>query len=262
MNCRYKPSQGAGPLSQLPPVGILESCFPERNGTPRQGLLAPSAKARLRITATAHPAHSIEGLDQFSHVWLLFVFHFNTNQTISSKVHPPRLGGDVSVGLFATRTPHRPLAIGLSIAKLDAVAGDTLHLSGIDLVHGTPILDVKPYIPRYDSLPDARAPDWINVDQPPLAVVFTPEADEGFRALEKELRFFKRWEEVRQTAAETLSQDIRAQYLKTEEREGALLGVCIDTLNILYSVRNLFSCAILVLVCGCDVRATNSAWFV
>lgn len=137
-------------------IGTLESCFKEKFGTPRQPGLVPAATARLKVKKEFIPEQSLKGLEGFSHVWLLSWFHLNTNKAFKSTVHPPRLQG-ATVGVFASRSPHRPSPIGLSLAALERVEKDTLYFSQIDLVDGTPILDVKPYIPRYDSLPQARA---------------------------------------------------------------------------------------------------------
>ena len=97
--------------------------------------------------------HALENLSEFSHVWLIFVFHQSCpdgGEFTKAKVAPPRLGG-AKVGLFSTRSPHRPNLIGLTLAKLDRVEGTRVHVSGIDLIQGTPILDIKPYIPSYDQ---------------------------------------------------------------------------------------------------------------
>ncbi|XP_047381026.1 tRNA (adenine(37)-N6)-methyltransferase isoform X2 [Sciurus carolinensis] len=90
------------------------------------------------------------GLEQFSHVWILFVFHKNGHLSCKAKVQPPRLNG-AKTGVFSTRSPHRPNAIGLTLAKLESVEGGAVYLSGIDMIHGTPVLDIKPYIADYDS---------------------------------------------------------------------------------------------------------------
>lgn len=95
----------------------------------------------------------MDGLAEFSHVWLVFVFHMNTavrNQEQHPKIRPPRLGGE-KVGIFATRTPHRPNPIGLTVAKIEKIEKDTIFFSAVDLVNGTPIIDIKPYCPFYDS---------------------------------------------------------------------------------------------------------------
>ncbi|KFM78492.1 Nef-associated protein 1, partial [Stegodyphus mimosarum] len=138
------------------PIGHISSCFNTKNGIPRQPSLCSVAKATLKIENSifTNPEHSLIGLDEFSHIWVLFVFHENKKQnSVKAKVHPPRLNG-TSVGVFSTRSPHRPCAIGLSLVKLDKIEGSTLFLSGIDILDKTPVLDIKPYIPFYD-IPNA-----------------------------------------------------------------------------------------------------------
>lgn len=141
------------------PIGFIESCYQDKFGTPRQPGLNEQALSWLKIRGDLQPELALQDLDGFSHVWLIFVFHLNKTSRYHAKVHPPRLGGE-SKGLFSTRTPHRPNNIGLSLVKLKSVEKDTLILSGADLVHGTPILDVKPYLPNVESIPDAKV-GWL-----------------------------------------------------------------------------------------------------
>merc|ERR1719264_131022 len=135
------------------PIGHVKSVFQGKSGTPRQSGLSKHARASLTVNR-AHfnnPDHSLPGLEGFSHVWLLWVFHADSGVAIKAKVAPPRLGG-VRVGVFSTRSPHRPANIGLTLAKVEHVKGDTITMSGIDLIDGTPVLDIKPYIPAYDAV--------------------------------------------------------------------------------------------------------------
>ncbi|XP_054716967.1 tRNA (adenine(37)-N6)-methyltransferase-like [Uloborus diversus] len=148
----------------MKPIGYISSCFRNKNGIPRQPLLSPTAKATLEINKThfTNPEHSLIGLEKFSHIWLLFLFHKNGPEvSVKSKVHPPRLNG-ISTGVFSTRSPHRPCPIGLSLTKLDKINGNTLYLSGIDLLDGTPVLDIKPYIPHYDIPIPQQSADCCN----------------------------------------------------------------------------------------------------
>ncbi|XP_041042887.1 tRNA (adenine(37)-N6)-methyltransferase isoform X1 [Carcharodon carcharias] len=140
------------------PIGYIESCFTAKNGTPRQPTICSLSRARLKISKAIfnNAEHSLMGLNQFSHVWIIFVFHKNGHQSYKAKVKPPRLNG-LKTGVFSTRSPHRPNAIGLTLAKLDRIEGDTLYFSGIDMIQGTPVLDIKPYIPDYDT-PKADPP--------------------------------------------------------------------------------------------------------
>ncbi|XP_037563475.1 tRNA (adenine(37)-N6)-methyltransferase [Dermacentor silvarum] len=174
------------------PIGYVQTAFPFKNGTPRQGCICPDSQAVLILDKQVFtcPEHSLEGLDKFSHVWLLSVFNRNTRKEDSgefayrSKVQPPRLGGQ-TWGVLASRSPHRPCPVGLTLARLHSVQGSVLHLSGVDLVDGTPILDIKPYLPQYDSpqqgtldeIPDVRWASWIE-EATTLAVDFTPRARE------------------------------------------------------------------------------------
>ena len=200
------------------PIGHIESCFVERRGTPRQGMLVPTARARLRLNPhVVQPAAALEGLTGFSHVWLLFDFHENTNsgkaQQVRAKVHPPGLSGD-KVGLFATRTPHRPNPIGLSVAQLLHVSGGTLLLGGADLIDGTPILDVKPYL-LHDIQPAATVPSWCEkrTDASQIARVdFSAEADAQLATAvgQGNLRFYTDVGSARLAIAETLQLDIRS----------------------------------------------------
>ncbi|KAM9330651.1 tRNA (adenine(37)-N6)-methyltransferase [Gastrophryne carolinensis] len=134
------------------PIGFIESCFTAKNGTPRQPSVCSLSRGRLKIDKSVfnNPEHSVMGLEQFSHLWLLFIFHKNGRLSCKAKVQPPRLNG-AKTGVFSTRSPHRPNAIGLTLAKLDKIEGGILYLSGIDLIQGTPVIDIKPYISEYDS---------------------------------------------------------------------------------------------------------------
>ena len=129
----------------MKPIGFLESCFREKFGTPRQSGFVQSAKAKLTLINSINSS-SLEGLEEFSHVWVIFVFHAGSEEynAQKAKIKPPKLEGK-KMGVYATRSPHRFNPIGLSIAKLDRIDDRTVHLSGIDLIHGTPVLDIKPY---------------------------------------------------------------------------------------------------------------------
>lgn len=137
------------------PIGFVRSCFKEKFAIPRQPQLAPAARGVLELVAPFDQGEAVQGLEQVSHVWLLFLFHQALEAKPRLKVRPPRLGGNQSMGVFATRATHRPNGIGQSVVRLDKVEAGRLWLSGIDLLDGTPVLDVKPYVPYADSLPGA-----------------------------------------------------------------------------------------------------------
>ncbi|AYC32123.1 tRNA (N6-threonylcarbamoyladenosine(37)-N6)-methyltransferase TrmO [Pseudomonas cavernae] len=152
------------------PIGFVRSCFKEKFAIPRQPQLAPAARGVLELVAPFDQAEAVQGLEQVSHVWLLFIFHQALEDKPRLKVRPPRLGGNQSLGVFATRSTHRPNGIGQSVVRLDKVEPGRLWLSGIDLLDGTPVLDIKPYVPYADCLAGAhngiaeQAPAPITVD--------------------------------------------------------------------------------------------------
>ena len=127
------------------PIGFVESPFPDRRGTPRQPMLVPAARGKIRFDRKIIQNEHFKELDQFSHVWVVFVFHNNTNAekaSKSSKIKPPRLHG-AKVGCLSTRSPHRPNNIGLSVCEIIGVGEDYIELRSIDMVHRTPVLDGK-----------------------------------------------------------------------------------------------------------------------
>ncbi len=158
----------------FPAIGIIHSCFKEKFGIPRQPGLAPLATAQLELLPPYNDRDALDGLEACSHIWVQFVFHANKREKWKPKVRPPRLGGNKSLGVFATRSPTRPAPIGISVVKLDGIVEIDgkllLNLSGIDLLDGTPVLDIKPYVPYVDLVPDATngfastLPDLIPVE--------------------------------------------------------------------------------------------------
>lgn len=137
---------------KVSPVGFVRSCFKEKFAIPRQPQLAPAARGVLELVPPFDTGEAVAGLEQCSHVWLLFLFHQALEDKPRLKVRPPRLGGNTSMGVFATRATHRPNGIGQSVVRLEKVEPGRLLLSGIDLLDGTPVLDIKPYVPYADSI--------------------------------------------------------------------------------------------------------------
>lgn len=134
--------------------------LPEKFGVPRQSGLVPELKARIVFEPEYRDVNAVRGLEDFSHIWLLWQFSLNAPKGWSPTVRPPRLGGNTRLGVFATRAPFRPNPIGLSCVPLeriefDPALGPVLHVACADLVDGTPIFDIKPYIPYTDARPDA-----------------------------------------------------------------------------------------------------------
>jgi tRNA (adenine37-N6)-methyltransferase len=168
----------------MKPIGIIRSCFKEKFGIPRQAGLVKSATATLELLPPYDINDALRGIEGFSHLWILFVFHESVCEKFQPMVRPPRLGGNQRVGVFASRSPFRPNPIGLSVVGLDGVRGTTLNLTGGDFLDGTPVLDIKPYIPYADSIPDADGAFAGQAPQPQNRVLFSPGAEAVFRTLE------------------------------------------------------------------------------
>lgn len=144
----------------LRPVAILRTPFAEKFGVPRQSGLIPEAEGRVEFAPEFAAPDFTRGLETFSHVWLVTGFHQNPPWTGAATVRPPRLGGNERVGVFASRAPNRPNGLGLSLVRLLVVEPGVLRVAGVDMVDGTPVYDIKPYIPWCEALPDAKA-DWV-----------------------------------------------------------------------------------------------------
>lgn len=161
---------------QITPVAIAHSCFTDKFGIPRQPLLADASRAAIELLPPFNHPETVAGLEQYSHLWLSFQFHEVAGQW-SRKVRPPRLGGNKKLGVFATRSPFRPNNIGLSVVRLIEIKTHPkvqLIVAGADLLEGTPILDIKPYVPYADSIATATSEF---AEQPPAQLkVHIPES--------------------------------------------------------------------------------------
>lgn len=143
-------------------IAYIHTDYNEKFGIPRQSGLAPSVQGRIVFQPEYRDPEAVRGLEGFSHIWLIWEFSENRGKAWSPTVRPPRLGGNRRMGVFATRSPFRPNPIGLSCVKLTEVLpddpdGPVILVQGPDLMDGTPILDIKPYIPYADSIPDAAS---------------------------------------------------------------------------------------------------------
>lgn len=141
-------------------IARINSDFPTKFGIPRQSGLVKELQATIIMEPEFRNPDMLRGLDGFSHLWLIWQFSANANKAWSPTVRPPRLGGNTRLGVFATRSTFRPNFIGLSSVKLESIEhtkeyGPVIHISGADLMDGTPIFDIKPYIPYGDCHPDA-----------------------------------------------------------------------------------------------------------
>ena len=141
-------------------VARIHTAFPEKFGIPRQSGLVPSLKGEIHFEGEFKNPDAIRGIEEYSHLWLLWEFSQAKRDTISLTVAPPRLGGKERKGVFATRSPFRPNSIGLSCVRLEGIRYEengepVLIVSGADLLDGTPIFDIKPYLPYTDAHPEA-----------------------------------------------------------------------------------------------------------
>lgn len=150
----------------IKPVAILRTPFAEKFGVPRQSGLVPEAEGRVEFLPEFAAPEFTRGLEAFSHVWLVTGFHQNPPWTGSAVVRPPRLGGNERVGVFASRSPNRPNGLGLSVVRILGFEPGVIRVAGIDAVDGTPVYDVKPYLPWSEAIPDAKS-DW--APKPPSA---------------------------------------------------------------------------------------------
>ena len=140
----------------LEPIGVVRTPFGDRQAAPRQAALEQDVPARIELIASADFEHALEDLERWSHIWVLYWFH--QNRDWRPKVTPPR--SLEKRGLFATRSPHRPNPIGLSAVALERVEGCTVHIRGADMIDGTPVLDIKPYVPYADAIAGANS-GWL-----------------------------------------------------------------------------------------------------
>ena len=171
------------------PIGVLRSPYRDKFAVPRQPGLVPAGNGELLLLGDCNREEALRGLDGFSHLWLIFVFDRVLDGGWKPTVRPPRLGGNQRVGVFASRSPFRPNPIGLSVVSLTGIenrAGQwLLKLGGIDLVDGTPILDIKPYVPWVDAIADARGGFADQAPTPPVRVSFTAACREQLALLAK-----------------------------------------------------------------------------
>ncbi len=161
-------------------IARIHTEFSEKFGVPRQSGIVDELKATIIFESKYRNPDALRGLEGFSHIWLIWGFHHNKRNVWAPMVKPPRLGGNMRMGVFATRSPNRPNALGLSSVKLDGIEnhpeyGMIIHVSGIDLVDQTPIYDIKPYLAYTDSHPDALAGYIDTIEENKLNVEFSEE---------------------------------------------------------------------------------------
>lgn len=205
-------------ISPISSIGIIHSCYPEKFGIPRQPGLVKSSSGRLELFPPWNREEMIKGLDVFSHIWIQFLFHEAVAEGWRPTVRPPWLGGQKRVGIFASRSPHRPNHLGLSVVRLTGIRkekkGLFLEIAEIDLLDKTPVVDIKPYIPYSDSVPGASDGFIPPPESVRREVVFAEAAAQS--CSEYEQRTGRR---LRSLIAETLGQDPRPASQRHQTRE-------------------------------------------
>ncbi len=190
----------------MEPVAYIRSPYTEKFGVPRQSGLAPHVQASVVFSPHITRDH-VRGLESFSHIWLIWGFHRVAENCLHPTVRPPRLGGNTRIGVFASRSPFRPNRIGLSAVRLLAVGSEpTLRVAGADLVDGTPIYDIKPYLPYADCITDASSGFTDAEPREPLSVELPDQLPPGLPP------------DYREALYESLAQDPRPAYQDDPER--------------------------------------------
>ncbi|EME3968363.1 tRNA (N6-threonylcarbamoyladenosine(37)-N6)-methyltransferase TrmO [Vibrio fluvialis] len=199
-------------MHTIEPIAVIESPYKEKFAVPRQPRLVPSATARVKLLGESNCPEAVRGIEQFSHLWLLFLFDQNLQAGWKPTVRPPRLGGNERIGVLASRSTFRPNGIGMSAVELRGVSkqGDQIYLDlgSVDLVDGTPIIDIKPYIPYSDSIADAQG-GYAEAEPEQAEVAFSAAALETLQRLPDG--------QVQQAViGEVLAQDPRPAYKKNK----------------------------------------------
>lgn len=208
-------------------IGRVESSYHEKFGTPRNSGLSPSSRGKLVLFPDVIAPESLEGLSTFSHLWVVYHFHLNENKKILTKVFPPKLEGE-KMGVLATRSPHHPNPIGISVVKIDKIEGLTIYVQNLDLVNGTPLLDIKPYVPNYDSISNATM-GWV----PEVCLVPVNFSD----ACKLKLSSHPHGDRLKSLITETLQQDPRPTSYKKKSDENQNYWVTLENLNIQFEWR-------------------------
>ncbi|EOV1172947.1 tRNA (N6-threonylcarbamoyladenosine(37)-N6)-methyltransferase TrmO [Vibrio fluvialis] len=199
-------------MHTIEPIAVIESPYKEKFAVPRQPRLVPSATARVKLLGESNCPEAVRGIEQFSHLWLLFLFDQNLQAGWKPTVRPPRLGGNERIGVLASRSTFRPNGIGMSAVELRGASkqGDQIYLDlgSVDLVDGTPIIDIKPYIPYSDSIADALG-GYAEAEPEQTEVAFSAAALETLQRLPDG--------QVQQAViGEVLAQDPRPAYKKNK----------------------------------------------
>ena len=211
---------------EIKEIGYLKTAFPTKFGVPRQSGVSKSSPAILIFNEEYRVPEALNGLDGYSHIWIIWGFSEAKYEKFSPTVRPPRLGGNTRVGVFASRSPFRPNSLGLSVLKIEGIEkdpkyGHILKLSGADMMDGTPVYDIKPYLPFADSVLEARGGFTDTLDDFLLDVVIPSEIKEKLSP------------ELYECLYECLSNDPRPSYIDTPSR---IFGFPFDKYEVKFTV--------------------------
>ena len=211
---------------EIKPIGYIKTAFPTKFGLPRQSGICKSVTATLVFEPEYRVPEALKGIEGYSHLWIIWGFSENKTDKFSPTVRPPRLGGNTRMGVFATRSSFRPNSLALSCLKLEGVektdtCGHILHLSGADMMDGTPVYDIKPYLPHIDSIPDAKGGFSTEIEDYTKEVVIPSSLLEIIP------------EELRPCLCEALSQDPRPSYIEDKDR---IYGFFFDKFEVKFKV--------------------------
>ena len=221
-------------------IAKIDSPYKEKFAIPRQPNLVSAAKGKVILTGEANNQELIRDIEKFSHLWLLFVFNATQEQGWKPLVRPPRLGGNKKIGVLATRSTFRPNPIGMSVVKLDRVEQNLisgnqqciLHISGLDLLHDTPIIDIKPYVPYSDAISHANGGFAQAEPEIYLTVSFSKKAQTDLAHYQQEFA------ELGLFIEQVLAQDPRPAY-KKNKADDKVYGMVLYNLNIQWQLTSL-----------------------
>ena len=215
-------------MTEMKIIARIRTELPEKFGVPRQSGLVPQLRGRVVFEPGYRNPDAVRGLEDFSHIWLIWQFSETVRESWSPTVRPPRLGGNTRMGVFSTRSPFRPNSLGLSSVRLEKIElhpglGPVLHISGADLMNGTPIYDIKPYLPYADSHPEVRGGFTDKIEDYRLEVEFPETLIEKVPA------------EQREALMEVLANDPRPRY---QNKPDKIYGLAYGSHDIHFTVKD------------------------
>lgn len=215
--------------NSIQPIAYLHSPFKQKFAIPRQASSLSAAKGQIVFTKSEYAHLGCKGIDEFSHLWLLFIFHENIRDKQNLLVRPPRLGGNEKKGVYATRSSFRPNNIGMSLVKNEGLVNEVLHVSGVDLLHNTPIIDIKPYLPYADCQPQAAAGYANDPPKKSMGVIYTNKAKQQLG------QYLDNYPDLDKLLENVLSYDPRPSY-KQNKVDDKIYNISMYDLNIAWLV--------------------------